>query len=137
MIESFGVKTRELIEKREKTIIIRFNEIHNSAVETISGLLSKIQSSKEFTKELNKETQNVLKKHFVSYYVKDNSDYVLSVLKKCIDEHLDCSTFMSFFTSLAQAEMYNTARAMKECLLIYSTNKITKTTVCYCFLFNR
>lgn len=123
MIESFGVKTRELIEKREKTIIIRFNEVHSSAVETISGLLSKIQSSKEFTKELNKETQNVLKKHFVSYYVKDNSGYVLSVLKKCIDEHLNCSTFMSFFTSLAQAEMYNTARTMKECLLIYSTNK--------------
>lgn len=137
MIESFGVKTRELIEKREKTIIIRFNEVHSSAVETISGLLSKIQSSKEFTKELNKETQNVLKKHFVSYYVKDNSGYVLSVLKKCIDEHLDCSTFMSFFTSLTQAEMYNTARIMKECLLIYSTNKITKATVCYCFLFNR
>lgn len=105
------------MEETEEESASKLDEKLRGAREGITEAIEDTRDSYDPPGELKYEALEVLKTHFVSYYVRDNSAFVFSAVKRCIDENNKCITIKSFLTSLPELEMFETVKAMKGCLV--------------------
>lgn len=118
LIETFSKKAGMLVSKAENDIFVGLDKRHKKGMEAISGINDEAKKSRELTEELKEKALRTLKKHFVSYCIQDNSDFVLATAKKCVGEGIDGSTLKSFLEALPEPEMFETVKTMKKCLIM-------------------
>lgn len=110
---------KDYVKRAEKDILERLNRRHKIATEGISKVLTKLRDSKEFTEGLKDEGLDALKKHFLLLEVRDNSAFMFGILKRYIEEGVDCTSFESFLGAIPQSEMLYIVKTIKECIFSY------------------
>lgn len=111
-------KIIEYTEKGEKDAIEKLSSKHKEAFDTISEFIDKLKETQELTSELKKEGENILKNHSNTYRVKENREFVMKTVKRCIEGHSNCTTLRTFLESMPQAEMIDFVTELKNGFLI-------------------
>ena len=116
MVGSFGEKAGGLVEKAKDKAIAVLDEQLNVSKRILSALIEKIREINFFSEDLRAWVLINLKLGLPTYRVHDNSAFVLSVVKRCIDEHIDCTSLESFLAALPEPDIAGTVKSMKEIL---------------------
>ena len=116
MIVAFGEKAGGLLEKVKGEVISVFDKQLNVSKKDISRFIEEVGGSQEFSEDLKKRALNALKEGLPTYRVRDNSAFVFNIMKRCIDEHIDCTSLESFLASLPEPDIAGTVKSMKEIL---------------------
>ena len=116
MIGAFGKKAGGLVEKAKDKAIAVLDEQLNQSKKGISRSIEKVGGSQELSGYFKRRALNTLKERLPTYRVRDNSAFVLGVVKRCIDEHIDCTSLESFLASLPEPDISGTVKSMKEIL---------------------
>ena len=118
-INTFIDRAKAASEATQKNFSEMVEIRYKADTEAISCILKKVQdgASKEFSDDFNEEALCVLHKHFTYYGVEDNSEFMLDVIKKCIEVKADCSDLGSFFASMASEEMNIVSNVIKKSIL--------------------
>lgn len=116
MIGDFADKAREFLKKTEEESISLLDGQLKESKKILSRALEEISDSQNFSGYLRTRALNALKKGLASSHVRDDSVFVLGAVKRCIDEHIDCTSLESFLTAFPVSEMLDTAKGMKGCL---------------------
>lgn len=114
---AFSDLVSESIKNAEKVTIERLDERHKKATSAILDFIKKVPKTNKSTKELGKEGLNILKKNFVPYEIRDNSEYVFNVVRKSIHENIDCSSLETYVKSIPHGD---TVKTLKEFVLSFS-----------------
>ena len=116
MIVAFGKKAGGLVEKAKDKAIAVLDKRLNQSKKGISRSIEKVGGSQELSGYFKRRALNTLKERLPTYRVRDNSAFVLGVVKRCIDEHIDCTSLESFLASLPEPDIAGTVKSMKEIL---------------------
>lgn len=111
-------KIIEYIEESGNDAIENLSNKHKEAFDTISEFIDKLKETQELTDELRKEGENILRNHSNTYCIKENREFVVRTVKRCIESHRNCITLRAFLESMPQAEMTDFVTELKRGFLI-------------------
>lgn len=111
-------KIIEYIEESGNDVIENLSNKHKEAFDTVSEFIDKLKETQELTGELRKEGENILKNHSNTYRIKENREFVMRTIKRCIESHTNCTTLRAFLESMPQAEITDFVTELKRGFLI-------------------
>lgn len=122
-INALSNKTSVLVGKVEEDILSDLSKRHKNGMDAVSGIINEVKKARELTEESKEKALRTLRKYFVSYHIRDNSDFVLGIVERCVSGSVDGSTLKSFLAALPEPEMFETVKAMKGCFIMDGKKK--------------